>query len=72
MILGLFGKDDQGQDLAEYCLISALVAMVGLALIYHASGGMQNMWNIAGSTLSSGNAATSSSGGVGTANGGDH
>jgi len=50
-------KDEGGQDLSEYCLIMALVALVALGIFLHVSGGMQNLWTVANSSL--GNAATS-------------
>jgi Flp pilus assembly pilin Flp len=61
-ILRFFGKEDEGQDLAEYCLITALVALVGLGILIHLSGGMQAVWNNASTTLVAGNASTGTSG----------
>ena len=61
---------ERGQDLAEYCLLTALVALVALAIIWHAAGGIDGIWGSANSTLATGNSATSSStnsGGSGTA-----
>jgi Flp pilus assembly pilin Flp len=54
-----FHKNDDGQDLAEYCLLVALVALIGLGLLTHFSGGIQNIWNSANQTLASGSSATS-------------
>jgi Flp pilus assembly pilin Flp len=39
-----FLKDqDQGQVLAEYCLITALVVLIALGIFWHVSGGIQGM-----------------------------
>lgn len=52
-------KNDLGQDLAEYCLLTALLAMVALGILYHFSGGMDGIWGSVnakgppGSTISS-------------------
>lgn len=50
-----------GQDLAEYCLITALVALVAAAILFKISGGMQNLWTFAGQTTNSAATATSGS-----------
>jgi Flp pilus assembly pilin Flp len=60
-----FFKRDNAQDLAEYCLLVALVALVALGIFIHVSGGVQNLWTVANTSL--GNAATSS-----TTTGGGH
>jgi Flp pilus assembly pilin Flp len=46
-----FQKNEQGQDLAEYCLITALVALFAGAIFIHVSGGVQDLWNVANTTL---------------------
>jgi len=46
----LFGND-RGQDLAEYCLLMAFVALVALGIIIHASGGIQAVWTSANTTM---------------------
>lgn len=55
-----------GQDLAEYCLITALVALIAGAILFRVSGGMQGIWNAAGQTTSS---AAASAGGTGRTGG---
>jgi Flp pilus assembly pilin Flp len=50
-------SEDRGQDLAEYCLLTALVALVALGIIIQVSGGMQAVWNGANTSLTAGNAA---------------
>jgi Flp pilus assembly pilin Flp len=52
---------DRGQDLAEYCLLTALVAIVALGVIIQLSGGLQAVWGGANTSLTAGNAAISGS-----------
>jgi Flp pilus assembly pilin Flp len=59
-------SEDRGQDLAEYCLLTALVALVILGIIIQLSGGMQAVWNGANTQLTAGNAAINGSTGVDT------
>jgi len=62
-ILRFLRKENQGADLAEYCLITALIALVALGILWHVSGGVQGMWNHANTTLVAGNSASTSSAG---------
>jgi Flp pilus assembly pilin Flp len=66
-IASVFRKQDRGQDLSEYCLITALIALVALGIFVHVSGGVQNMWTSGNSTLVAGNtaASTTAAGGAG-------
>jgi len=60
-----FWKREEGQDLSEYCLLAALVALIALGIFIHASGGLNNLWTVANSSLgSAANAAAGSSGGA--------
>jgi Flp pilus assembly pilin Flp len=60
-------SEDRGQDLAEFCLLTALVALVVLGVIIQLSGGMQAVWNGANTSLTAGSAAISgTSGGADT------
>jgi Flp pilus assembly pilin Flp len=55
-------RGELGQDLSEYCLITALLALVALGIFVHASGGVHAIWSTAGSRLAQGSstgAATS-------------
>jgi Flp pilus assembly pilin Flp len=52
-------SEDRGQDLAEYCLLTALVALVGLGILIRLSGGMQALWGGANISLTAGSAAVS-------------
>jgi Flp pilus assembly pilin Flp len=62
--LRLLRKDDHGQDLSEYCLLTALVALIGLGLFLYASGGVQNLWTTANTTLAVGNTVSVGGGGA--------
>jgi Flp pilus assembly pilin Flp len=57
-IVEFFRKRDDGQDLSEYCLITALIALIALGIFIHVSGGVQNLWS--GAQTSLGNAAGAS------------
>jgi len=48
-------RNEHGQDLAEYCLITAFIAIVALGIFIHVSGGMQSIWGTADSTLATTN-----------------
>jgi Flp pilus assembly pilin Flp len=52
-------SEDRGQDLAEYCLLTALVALVAAGILVQLSGGMQALWGGANTSLTAGNTATS-------------
>ncbi len=60
--LGRFVKalqsEDRGQDLSEWCLLTALVALIALAIIVQVSGGMQAVWRGANASLTKGDAAS--------------
>ena len=51
----------RGQDLAEYCLLTALVALIGAGMLIHLSGGMQAVWAGANNSLVYGTPAASGS-----------
>ena len=52
-ILKFFRKDEMGQDLAEYCLLTALLAVVALGIVYRVSGGMDGIWGSVNSHVTS-------------------
>lgn len=60
-ISGLFLRKDDGQDLSEYCLLTALIALIALGLFIHMSGGVQSIWSGSASTLSTANGAVAGS-----------
>jgi Flp pilus assembly pilin Flp len=55
-----FRNEESGQDLAEYCLLTALLALVAAAIFVHASGGIQAIWGTANSQLMAGDSVTNS------------
>jgi Flp pilus assembly pilin Flp len=61
--VGFWFGDDHGQDLSDYCLLTALVALIALGVFIHLSGGIQNLWNIGNGTLVSGNSVAGGSAG---------
>jgi Flp pilus assembly pilin Flp len=54
-----FWNDEQGQDLIEYTLLLAFVALASAALFIGAGGNISKIWNTANTQLT--NAATSAS-----------
>lgn len=54
--------EDRAQDVAEYCLITALLALVCLAIFIHVSGGLQGMWTSINTSLTTGNNTVGGSG----------
>ncbi len=61
-------SEDRGQDVAEYCLLTALVALLAVAVLIHLSGGMQALWSDANTSLTAGSSTSSTtSTGTGTA-----
>jgi len=42
-IYSFLRHQDQGQELAEYCLITALIVLIALGIFWHVSGGIQSM-----------------------------
>jgi Flp pilus assembly pilin Flp len=67
-----FRRNDQGQDLAEYCLITAVIALIGLGLFVNVSGGLQNLWGVANSTITAGSSVTAAESTAPGKPGGDH
>jgi Flp pilus assembly pilin Flp len=47
-----FLGNEEGQNLSEYCLITAVIAIVALVIIVAVSGGLHNIWQLASSTTS--------------------
>ena len=64
-MLGILRGGDDGQDLADYCLLTALIALIALGIMCHVSGGIQGMWSSAGTALAAGNTTTSADGSAG-------
>jgi Flp pilus assembly pilin Flp len=61
-------KNELGQDLAEYCLLTALVVLIALGILYRVAGGMDGILGSLNTTLAAGNgnSGTSTSTSTGT------
>jgi len=60
-IITEFLRENRGQDLAEYCLITAFIAVGSCAVYFQVSGGVSNIWTHANATLISQNTPASAS-----------
>ena len=56
-----FWNDDSGQDLIEYTLLMAFVAMASAALFLGAGGSISGIWTTSNSQLSAANVTASGS-----------
>lgn len=63
-----FLRGDDGQDLAEYCLLTALVALVAAGILFHVSGGLESLWGAGRQNLNTANAVVQSNGVTGASN----
>ena len=54
-----FVRDEQGQDLIEYTLLLAFVALASAALFIGAGGSVQGIWTQTNNQLSSANISAS-------------
>jgi Flp pilus assembly pilin Flp len=52
-----FLRDDEGQDLIEYTLLLAFVALASAALFISAGGSVATIWNIANAQLTNAGSA---------------
>ena len=52
-------NDDQGQDLIEYTLLMAFVALASAALFLGAGGSIQGIWTVTNSQLVAANSSAS-------------
>jgi Flp pilus assembly pilin Flp len=59
-ILKNFLRDDQGQDLIEYTLLLAFVALASAALFLGAGSSINGIWSVANSRLSVANTSATS------------
>ena len=59
-ILKQFFRDDQGQDLIEYTLLMAFVALASAALFINAGSSVSKIWSSANTQLSTAAASASS------------
>jgi len=54
-----FVRDEQGQDLIEYTLLMAFIALASAAIFVNAGSSVNSIWKVASNQLA--NAATSAS-----------
>ena len=54
-LLKTFVKEEQGQDLIEYTLLIAFVALASAALFIGAGGSIQGIWTSANTSLATAN-----------------
>jgi Flp pilus assembly pilin Flp len=54
-----FWNEDQGQDLIEYTLLMAFVALASAALFLGAGGSIKGIWSVTNSQLASANSSAS-------------
>jgi len=54
-----FWNEDQGQDLIEYTLLMAFVALASAALFIGAGGSIKGIWGATNSQLAAANSAAS-------------
>ena len=57
-LLAQLWKDDQGQDLIEYTLLMAFVALASAALFIGAGGSVKGIWSTTNSQLAAANSAS--------------
>ena len=61
MFVKNFLRDEEGQDLVEYTLLLAFVALASAALFIGAGGAVNNIWTTATSRLGEADSAASGS-----------
>jgi Flp pilus assembly pilin Flp len=54
-----FVKDEQGQDLIEYTLLMAFVALASAAIFINAGNSIKGIWSAANTQLASANTSAS-------------
>ena len=58
-MLRSFWKDERGQDLIEYTLLMAFVALASAALFIGAGGSIKGIWSVSNSQLEAANTSAS-------------
>ena len=58
-LLRNFWNEEQGQDLIEYTLLMAFVALASAALFIGAGGNIKGIWSVTNSQLASANSQAS-------------
>jgi Flp pilus assembly pilin Flp len=57
-----FWRREEGQSLADYCLLTALVALVAAGILLHVSGGLNALWTTGNQSLNSAGTTVDSNG----------
>jgi Flp pilus assembly pilin Flp len=57
-----FWRREDGQDLADYCLLTALVALVAAGIMFRVSGGLDSLWGIGNQNLDAAKSTVQSNG----------
>jgi Flp pilus assembly pilin Flp len=60
--ISVFFRREEGQSLADYCLLTALVALVAAGILLHVSGGLNNLWTTGSQSLNSAGQTVDSNG----------
>ena len=60
-VLARFIREDEGQDLIEYTLLLAFVALASAALFISAGGSISGIWTVANTQLTNANTAAAAS-----------
>ncbi len=71
LLLGRLLRGDSGQDLIEYTLLLAFVALASAGLFISSGGDVSKIWSSANSMLSKATGSPSPSSGGGNSGGGD-
>jgi Flp pilus assembly pilin Flp len=58
-LLHNFRKEEQGQDLIEYTLLMAFVALASASLFLGAGGSIKGIWSVTNSQLAAANTSAS-------------
>ena len=59
-----FLRRNEGQDLSEYCLITALVALIALGIFWHVSGGVAALWSNSNTSIAAASGAAGAGAGA--------
>jgi Flp pilus assembly pilin Flp len=57
-----FLRRDDGQDLADYCLLTALVALIAAGVMFRVSGGLDSLWSIGNHNINAAKSTVESNG----------
>jgi Flp pilus assembly pilin Flp len=57
-----FWRQEDGQDLADYCLLTALVALVAAGIMFRVSGGLDSLWSVGNQNLNAAKSSVESNG----------